>query len=293
LTQQAKRQFFILLNPLSGRKKATMLKRLIKALRRQQFDYKVFMTFKDVKSNQHMFDNHLNEYTDLVVLGGDGTLNLAVNHVIGRDIPISFLPCGTGNDFCRSLGITRKNAIDVAINGRATPIDLGKCNQSYFVNAMNVGISKELLKNINDLHNPFLRRFVYVWEALKHIFTFQEQQIHIQGSRQVINKESFIAVFANGNYFGNGMKVAPAAKQNDGLIDCIWLGKHSIAKKLLYLSRIFSGKHVQYDDVVYWQDNEIVIDTPGLDIEMDGDYWGTSPVTISSAPGAIKLRLPK
>ncbi|WP_102798017.1 diacylglycerol/lipid kinase family protein [Bowmanella denitrificans] len=285
------RHFLIILNPLANGNANRYLRTLLSALQQLGDTYDIWQTTANEQANLRHLQQCREQYTDWVVLGGDGTLNLVVNVLAHSDIPLGLIPCGSGNDFARNLYAGQDDPVAVVVGEYCKKVDLGLCNERYFANVLGVGFDGAVVASLyNDQPRRF-RRWRYLQAALIKLFTYPEQELHLTSSK-IKREPAFIAAFANGRYFGGGMQIAPQAHLDDNMLDCVWVGHTSLPKKLYYLSRIFSGSHIRASAVDYWQDSAFEIHTAGLPIEGDGEFFGVTPAQVCVVPGALCLKVP-
>jgi diacylglycerol kinase (ATP) len=102
------------------------------------------------------------------------------------------------------------------------------------------------------------------------------------------------AIVANGRYFGGGMKIAPAADPADGLLDLVILGALTRLEMLRWLPTIYPGRHLANPRVVTRRASTVAVDAPvALPTQVDGEVGGATPVTLTIAPRALRLRVPR
>ncbi|ALS99549.1 diacylglycerol/lipid kinase family protein [Lacimicrobium alkaliphilum] len=286
------RRFLIIINPLASGLAQIYRQRLTERLQQASEDFDIWYTTDNDQANQRHLQQCTTDYSDWVVIGGDGTLNLAVNALAGTDVIMGLLPCGSGNDFARNLYRKGDDPIEVVLGEHSSRIDLGLCNDRYFVNVLGLGFDGEIVAGMYDHQPRTLRRWRYLLAALVKLLGYQEQKVALTSTERSKNEPTFLVAFANGRYFGGGMQIAPKAELSDGLLDCCWIGKASLLRKFYYLWRVFSGTHLNAAAVEYWQDNTFNIDTPNLPIEGDGEFFGTSPARICCCVNALRLKVP-
>ncbi|GAB3010962.1 diacylglycerol/lipid kinase family protein [Bowmanella dokdonensis] len=292
MTAAVSRYFLIVVNPLASDKATACLERLTEALSIRNDRFDVWYTSANDQANQRHLAQCRDLYSDWVMIGGDGTLNLLVNALAGSNVPLGLIPCGSGNDFARNLYQKGDDPVEVAFGTHSEAMDLGRCNERYFANVLGVGFDGAVVASLYDQQPRYFRRWRYLLVAAGKIFFYREKHTCLQSSR---NKQeaAFIATFANGRYFGGGMQIAPKADIHDGLLDCCWVARTSLWKKLYYLARIFYGTHLKADAVDYWQDKEFYVSTPDLPVEGDGEFFGLTPARIAVAPKAIRIKTPR
>ncbi|GGD49113.1 diacylglycerol/lipid kinase family protein [Lacimicrobium alkaliphilum] len=286
-------RFLIIINPLASGSAERYREQLTERLDQAGTAFDIWYTTDNDQANQRHLQQCTTDYSDWVVIGGDGTLNLAVNALAGTDVILGLLPCGSGNDFARNLYRKGDDPIEVVLGEHSRRIDLGLCNDRYFVNVLGLGFDGEIVAGMYDHQPRTLRRWRYLMAAVVKLLHYKEQPIALKSPHRSKKQQTFMVAFANGRYFGGGMKIAPKADLSDGLLDCCWIGKASLFRKFYYLWRVFTGSHLSASAVDYWQDNTFNIDTPDLPIEGDGEFFGTSPASISCCASALALKVPR
>ena len=285
------KKYLIVYNPQTGKKGFRALNTLIDKLVERCFEFDVYHTQVDSTETEKNIIEKIEDYTDIVSIGGDGTLNMLSNALAFKDIPLGIIPCGTGNDFSRHVYDKKDDIIATVIDGKPTRIDLGWCNERYFMNVLGVGYDSKIVEETKNDNKKSFRSFFYLWNAVKYLPIYKENIIHIKSS--IINKDeyTFMAVFGNGSFFGNGMNVTPKADILDGVLDFCWVGKLSFLKKLYCVMKIFSGEHLSVKNIEYSQGTAFHILTKNLPIEADGEFVGYTPATIRVEKKALLLKM--
>jgi YegS/Rv2252/BmrU family lipid kinase len=167
------------------------------------------------------------KFDRVVVLGGDGTINGAVNGIIqsGATLPLGIIPCGTGNEMVRSLGIPKdpEKAIAVLQRGRECAIDVGVVNGRYFLHAFGLGADVQVVKMVNTLRARYRlarHRSVYFVAALALLSSgFDPFEAEIQVGDEVHRGGAIMIAAANGPMHGQRLRALPAPTLSDGLLD--------------------------------------------------------------------------
>ncbi|MBD1582727.1 diacylglycerol/lipid kinase family protein [Pseudoalteromonas sp. S16_S37] len=223
----------------------------------------------------------------LVVIGGDGTVNLAVNALIGSNCELAILPSGTGNDFARQFKRTTQQWRDSVFSPNKCLIDAGCVNQRYFINVMGLGYSAHVVQSVNRATKR--HKLSYLWAALRALFSYPG--IRLQATDSTIEQKVMMLLFANGPYFAAGIKCAPNADPTDGYLSCIKISPSSYGDRIkIFLAMLFA-QHQKVAHVSVSCANTFEIATPHLDIEADGELVGQTPATISVSPKAIILKV--
>ena len=167
------------------------------------------------------------EFDQVAVIGGDGTLNGAVNGILasGANIPLGIIPCGTGNEIMRALGIPKdpEKAIEVLLRGNVCPIDVGKVNNRYFLNIFGLGYDVQVVKMVNMLRARYRlarNRSIYYFATLLLLSSgFDPFQVRVQVGERVFNGRAVLIAAANGRMYGERLLALPAPSLSDGLLD--------------------------------------------------------------------------
>ena len=286
------KNYLIVYNPQSGKKGLRALNSLIDKLVERCFEYDIYHTQIDSLATEKHIREKVENYTDVVSIGGDGTLNVLSNALAFKDIPLGIIPCGTGNDFSRHVYNKKDRIIETVVDGDAKRVDLGWCNGRYFMNVLGVGYDSMIAEATKDDNKKLFRSLFYLWNAIKYLPIYKENIMHIKSAGINKDEATFMAAFGNGSFFGSGMNITPKADISDGVLDFCWVGKLSFLKKLYSVVKIFSGEHLSVENIEYSQGTEFHILTKSLPIEADGEFVGYTPATIRIEEKALLLKVP-
>lgn len=285
-------KYLIVVNPLTRRKGQRYLQQLEQQLKLNNLSYDIYLTEANNQLTEQKLSERLHSYTDIISIGGDGTLNMLANVLAYKNIPLGIIPCGTGNDFSRHIYKKTDDVIATSLKSEAMAIDLGQCKGRYFINVLGVGYDGMVAEKTRNDKKVFFRSFFYLWNALKYLLLYKEQSIQLTADDFKKHEETFMAAFGNGTFFGSGMNITPHADFSDGLLDCCWIGKLSFLKKMYCLVKLYSGKHLHVKNIEYIKGKKFEVKTTGHPVEADGEFLGYTPVVISSAEKALLLKVP-
>ncbi len=246
----------------------------------------------------------------VVVAGGDGTLSETAAGLLGaglgRYAEIAPLPLGTGGDFVRGLGLS--GDLDAAIAriaaGKARRIDAGRIAfhdrrgepaTTHFVNIASAGVSGLVTELVNRAPKALGGRLSFLIGTLRAIARWQAAPVRIRVDGTVVHEGPLdLAAVANGSHFGGGMRVAPAARPDDGLFDVISIRGTSRARLLRHLPLLYDGRHLSLPDVASHRGVHVAIEPLCSEtvvcIEVDGEPLGRLPARFELLPGALALR---
>jgi len=165
----------------------------------------------------------------LVVIGGDGTVNEVANGVAGTEAELAVLPCGTGQDFGRTHGLPTRfdDAVRVALGGETRTIDLGRVElesgtSRFFANVGSAGMSGAVARRANTMTKAFGGRATFFYALTREFLAWQNTRVVVELDDGVQREGPMHDVIvANGNWHGGGMKLAPDARQDDGVFDVV------------------------------------------------------------------------
>jgi lipid kinase YegS len=234
----------------------------------------------------------------LIAAGGDGTLNEVVHGLmdlskIERPI-LGIVPLGTANDFATGCGIPRdpEKALALCMKGAGVPIDVGKANEHWFINAASSGFGAE----VTATTSPDLKRLLgpAAYTVMGAILAINLH--HYQGTlilpERVITGSGPVAIVGNGRQTGGGIQVAPRAYIDDGLLDVLVV-RQIPPTALLAAARELQQLPPDGEYISYWQTPwlEVHSEEP-IPVNLDGEPLRFSKVRYEAVPKAISLIVP-
>ncbi|MBE6896603.1 MAG: diacylglycerol kinase family lipid kinase [Ruminococcaceae bacterium] len=224
-------------------------------------------------------------------VGGDGTLLETVNGAAQTDNEIFVVPAGSGNDFCRVLTDERdyqKVLLDIKAYSPKT-VDCGKAGNTYFANIASVGYDAEIVKNASKFKDkPLLRKFSYILSIFYTLFTFKPLKLKLTIDGVVYEQKFLLAAFANGQYYGGGIHIAPTAIIDDGYLDVYLADAMNKFQILMILPKLLNGSHVNHPKVKIIKAKKIEVssESPFL-LNLDGDLSDCCGTEISIIENGI------
>jgi YegS/Rv2252/BmrU family lipid kinase len=240
----------------------------------------------------------------VVAVGGDGTLNEVVNGLTGEDgVPLATMGAvltGRGRDACRNFGVPAgvTAAAAALVSGHDTTFDLGLAawgagGRRYFLGAAGAGFDAAVATRAASVNAGGTLPYLFAVLATVHAARPMSASIAVDGA-PMWQTPLTAAIVANGRYFGGGMKIAPHAETTDGLLDLVVLGPLGRLEMLRWLPTIYTGTHLANPRVVTRRASAVVIEAPvPLPTQVDGEVVGTTPVSITVARRALRLRVPR
>ncbi len=230
----------------------------------------------------------------LVAVGGDGMVHTAIQALAGTSTALAVVPCGTGNDFARSLGIPRKSllaAVDVVTDGRREAIDLGRVGDRWFAAVLASGFDSKVNDRGNRMRWPH-GRVRYNLAMVAELASFRPLDYRISLDGEDLDITAMLVAVGNGPSYGGGMKICPAASLTDGLLDVTVVSRLSRAKLVRLFPSVYSGTHLRYAEVLTFRATSVSLNAPDVTAYADGEFVGQLPVTCTAVPGALNVLVP-
>jgi YegS/Rv2252/BmrU family lipid kinase len=237
----------------------------------------------------------------VLALSGDGMVGAIADAL--RTVPgavLGVLPGGRGNDLARVLGIPEDAVAACAtiLAGTPRPIDLGLVSapgvSRAFVGIASVGFDSDANRIANEAP-AWLGGQVYAYAALRALISWRPANFEIEldppGERHTFS--GYTVAAANSRAYGGGMRMAPAALLDDGLLEVIAVEHVGKGSFIANLPKVFAGTHVELPSVRVFRASEVAIssDRP-FTAYADGDPIGELPLRISAVRGAINVIVP-
>ncbi|MBA7628541.1 Diacylglycerol kinase [subsurface metagenome] len=184
----------------------------------------------------------------LVVVGGDGSLNTALNALSGADIELGTIPTGSGNDFARTAGVEFFEPERYLEPCNLRRIDLGKANDRLFINIFGSGFDADTARRMQL--SGIKGDLGYLVAVLRTLGTFRSPTVTVQTDRERLELETMSISVGNGRYHGGMFMLTPDADLADGELDLCLVRKISKLRFISLIPSSFKGKHVEVTDVV-------------------------------------------
>ncbi len=230
----------------------------------------------------------------VVVCGGDGTLHHAVRGFdLGRGV-LGIVPLGSGDDFARVIGIPRsiRGACDVILGGETREVDLGVANGIRYLGVAGVGFDSEVAAHAQTV-NVLRGSLVYVYSIFRVLPRFTPHPVRLTIDGVVRDDEIMFAVAGNTRQYGGGIRIVPAARIDDGLLDLCIVHRTSRLQLLITLPLAYAGRHVRKPFVEITRARELIVESESsLDVYADGESVTTTPVTFGLEQGKLRVAAP-
>jgi diacylglycerol kinase (ATP) len=249
----------------------------------------------------------------ILIFGGDGTIHRHLAQLVRLQLPVLVVPRGSGNDFARALNLRSVGDAAAAwrqfVSGRGSvkQIDLGvitplgegeaPASGNYFCCVGGVGLDSEIARRANQLPRWIRRRGGYALSLLPALLGFKPLLAKVAASTGPIEIQhdglAIVVAFANAPAYGDGIRIAPRARLDDGKLDICVVGNMGKLRLLRWFPSVYSGSHLSISEVKYFQTEVVRIETATpVDVYADGEYVCRTPVEVRVERAALKVIIP-
>jgi len=315
----------LLYNPKSGAKKGEKLsKKAVTLFNKHGIDVDIIPLQRKGHAKELLKTMNVDQYSCICILGGDGTFHESINGYMEREddarhrVPLAALPGGTGNSFVLELqgNVNLKLTVEHVIRGLSCSIDISKVffpsneTSEYLFNSLHWGMASNVNMMAEQLR--WMGKAVrYTTASLMEVFKGEKTLAIIQmedkdGKRTTMKGEYSLCIANNICTASKGMKIAPDAKLNDGLIDVILINSKKTTDLAQLFPKFYDGSHVKLKFVEYRQVKSFLIiplekddpdymegyycpDVAEEILDIDGELSGVAPFKCTVIPRAIRV----
>jgi YegS/Rv2252/BmrU family lipid kinase len=253
-----------------------------------------------VEGSPDRFSAAIRQYQDqvdcVVIGGGDGSVNAAIEGLLETRLPIGVLPLGTANNLARTLGIPIDlvAACRTIAQGQLQAIDLGWVNGRHFLNVAGIGLSANINRSVEKKLKRRWGVVAYALTALKLIFKQHRMRAEIHCHGEVIQAKTYQITVCNGRHYGSGLTVAADATIDDQRLDLCSLEIQHWWQIFWLLPALTRGEYAAGRGVRILQGQTIEVYTrhPAA-IDTDGEITTQTPAQFKVIPKAISVYVPQ
>lgn len=288
--------YHLIVNPVAGNGRSLKAcARVERELQRRGLAYRITRTERPGHATNIARETAMgDDEARLVILGGDGTFNEVANGLAGTNAILYFVSCGTGNDFVKALNLPKDPvaALAVQLDARPRAIDAGLINDRLFLNISGTGFDIEVLRQTQRFRARFKGLTAYLLGLLVALGRFQPVEATVTVGGRAFQARLTIFEVANGRYFGGGMLVAPDADPFDGLFDVVYVDAVDRRRILKLLPLFVNGRFLSLPMAHTLRAEEVVIESPGMTVNLDGELLRTDRAHYRVLPGSLRISCP-
>ncbi|MDQ6757742.1 MAG: diacylglycerol kinase family lipid kinase [Bacteroidota bacterium] len=228
----------------------------------------------------------------VIAVGGDGTVSLVAEQLLGKNIAMGILPAGSANGMARELNIPIEinAALDIILNGEIKPCDVIRINDKEIcLHLSDLGVNARLVKYFEQ--GNLRGKLGYALKIFKVLWRKRLMHVTIKTDKEEVKRDAFMVVIANASKYGTGALINPEGNLSDGLFEIVVVRKIaflSILKMFLHFRR-FNPKKVE----LFQAESANITTTRNVHFQVDGEYLGkTNNVKAEIIKGKLNLILP-
>ncbi|WP_347551056.1 diacylglycerol kinase family protein [Pseudalkalibacillus hwajinpoensis] len=293
------KQAMLIINPSSGKEQAMDFENeTVSILEKNHVDVTVKYTEKEGDAIRFASAACENHFDTVVAMGGDGTINEAVNG-LAKEVErpdFGFIPLGTVNDFARALGIPMqpKKALEVLSQQHTKPVDIGKINDRYFMNVLAVGAIAEAVYDVSPEQKSKFGPLAYMIEGARALKDKAPFDLTVTYDGKVWDGEAYLMLVALTNSVGGIEKFAEQAEVNDGYFHVFILKELSLPQVFKIIPDLFSGKLQGNAQVEYFPVANLKVESEQkLVVNIDGDEGVPIPFEAKVLHNELNIFVPE
>ncbi len=227
----------------------------------------------------------------VVAVGGDGMVSSVAGAVVEAGGVLGIVPSGRGDDFARMLGIGRdpEQVAQTLLEAAPRTVDVIDAGRRLVFGSVYAGVdslASEIVERVRRL--PVSTQYAYA--AVRALLGFSPTRYTIEVDGTTYDEDAYTVVVANSAYYGNGMRIAPAASLTDGLLDVVVVRAASKLRLLRCMPKLYDGSHVDLDEVRVLTGRQVRLSSAApVTAYGDGERLAPLPVEARVLPGALQV----
>ncbi len=284
-----------IINPIAGGKHGKKIRKTValieSILKAKNIEYCLHLTSYK-RHAQHLTEVLIERgATDIIVVGGDGSLHEVVNGFSNFEkVNLGLIPCGTGNDFASALNIPLdpEKALDIILSEKPKFVDFMQMPTVRGINIIGTGIDVDVLKRYESLKKK--NKFNYTTCLIKTLFNFDYTDFTANIDEKPSKYRSFIACIANGNVYGGGIPVCPVADPTDNKLDFVAVSSMAKIKIIGAFLKLKRGKILSMKQATHCTFEKIKIETETpCTVNVDGELYENIPFEVKIVSNTLKM----
>ncbi len=234
--------------------------------------------------------------TTIVAVGGDGTCSGIANAILQSGAPcrLALIPYGTGNDFAKTIGVTRytpEMIADLGLSGHETRIDVGYADGRHFLNSCGFGFDAAVLDASNRVR-ILKGDAVYIYSAIAKLFTYRGTNVSVRGVAGVEGGPMLMVTVSNGRSLGGAFRIAPTASVVDGKLDACFFRDAGVVERVRLFAGAMRGTHLGMPSVSSAKIQRLTLTfgtNPAMEIDGELRMAESTSVEVSVLPSALSV----
>ena len=239
--------------------------------------------------------------TEIISVGGDGTLFETIQYVYDQDVTFSMIPAGTGNDFCRSLGFSLDldECLKQLETAKTAQVDLCQGTDHVFLSVSGIGFVSDVLHYVNTHNNSILKgQLAFINGVIQTLRRLKANTIDINIDGKIFQRDIVLAAIVNSEFVGGGMKFIPQSRMDDGKIYLMIVKDIKKLEFLRVFPKVYKGTHIGHPAIEIFEGQHIVLKSgqalPDPMIKsFDGNLNGKLPMDVQVLQSKLRVKVPR
>lgn len=275
-------KYIFIINKIAGRGRyIKILPNIESACKKRNIDYEIRYVEENYTTAQ-IAEEYKDTENIIYVVGGDGTITITLKSIVGTNNKLGIIPAGSGNDTYRTIKKLPKGE---------SVIDLGKINDTYFINVACTGVDAEVANNVDILRKTKIPTSQLYNASIVYTFVkFKPKKVKLKTNIKKIEGKYTILSICNGGYYGGGFNIAPKSQLTDGLLDIYYAEEMPKLKMIPLILKVKNGKHEGKRKVHKFRTNHVELELEeNVTFNVDGEKLTNNKFVIDIIPNAIKV----
>ena len=275
-------KYIFIVNSVAGKGKyKKIVPNIERVCKEKDYDYEIRYITESL-NGADIAREYKDEKNVIYVVGGDGTLTRTLPGIVGTKNKLGIIPSGSGNDTYKAVKMLPKGE---------SVIDLGKINDTYFINVACTGLDAEVGNNVDVLRNTFIPPSQLYNASIVYTFVkFKFKKVIFKTNIKTISSKYSIISICNGSYYGGGYNIAPKSNLTDGMFDIYYVEKMNKLKIIALILKLKKGKHEGKRRVHKFRTNHIELEIEEeVTFNVDGEQLTNNKFIIDILPKAISV----
>ena len=251
---------------------------------RISFEHDISKAFEDIQEG----------FNYILIAGGDGTVDKILNYMKQNHInlPIAILPTGTANDFSKFIQMPEdvEEACEQILNSTPKKIDIGKINDSYFLNVASTGLFTDVSQKTDMNLKNTIGKLAYYVKGFEQLPNFRKLKIKVNSKEMTFDDDMYLMMVFNGKTAGN-FNLAYKAELDDGLLDVIIIRAVMLKDIIGLFIKMLRVEHLEdVYGITYFKTDRLEVECyEDIVTDIDGERGPDFPLLITCEKGGLEI----
>ena len=231
----------------------------------------------------------------VVACGGDGTVNEVANGLAGSPTALAVVRGGTANVWAKEARLPRDpaGAVRLLAEGELRTVDLGRAGDRYFLLMAGIGFDATIVRRMSGVLKRRLGAAAYLIQGLRCVLTYRTVRAELSADGDPQSDGLYWLLLGNTRSYAGVLNLTHQARADDGKLDLCLLRRGGLLRLAWLAPWVLLGRHHRRAHVLYQQVTSLEVTTPGLPVQVDGEYLTETPLRFEVAPGALRVVVPR